>query len=236
MKVKHVAMTSWFEYGSSESRFDTSMAQLSHIEVLPQALEGPPTPNATWSPAVILTVRSYVAVDNTPYNQEQQSIIDRWELQDRPEKLHSMFEQLGMGSGNSLPTATRLRKLEPIIISKIIISVHVMQLGKVICFGFSDGTVQYRDRYTMNEIYNEPSTERIMSPIQVGFQFAEEKPCKLLSIEYARDITTNRVVIGLQIAFSPTNCSLVQVCEDESVLWNSMRFPSDDVASIMQDS
>lgn len=171
-------MTSWFEYGPTASRFDTSMPQLSHIEVLPQALEGPPTPNASWSPAVILTVRSYIASDNSPYNQEQQSIVDRWELQDRPEKLHPMFEQLSGGSQSTLPAGTRLRKLEPIIIPKVIISVHVMQLGKVVCFGFSDGTVQYRDRYTLNEIYNEPNTERIMSPIQVGFQFAEEKPCE----------------------------------------------------------
>jgi mediator of RNA polymerase II transcription subunit 16 len=179
MKVRHVAMTSWFEYGPTDSRFDTSMAQLSHIEVLSQAPEGPPAPNMSWSPAVILTVRSYIASDNSPYNQEQQSIVDRWELQDRPEKLHPMFEQLSLGSQSALPAGTRLRKLEPIILPKVIVSVHVMQLGKVVCFGFSDGTVQYRDRYTMNEIYNEPSVERIMTPTQVGFQFTEEKPCKL---------------------------------------------------------
>ncbi|KAB5536492.1 RNA polymerase II mediator complex subunit Sin4 [Coniochaeta sp. 2T2.1] len=217
LRLKHVAMTSWFEYGPTESRFDTSMAQLSHIEVLPQALKGSPTPNPSWAPAVVLTVRSYVSSDNTPYNPEQQSIVDRWELQDRAEKLHPMFAQLNSGSAPNLPTSTRLRKLEPIIIPKIIVSVHVLQLGKVICFGFSDGTVQYRDRYDMNEIYDAPSPEKVMSPTQVGFQFAEEKPC-------------------LQIAFSPTNCSLVQVCEDDSVLWNPMKFPADDVASLAQDS
>lgn len=38
------------------------------------------------------------------------------------------------------------------------------------------------------------------------------------------------------MAFSPTNCSLVQVCEDESVLWNIMKFPSDDVGALTQGS
>jgi mediator of RNA polymerase II transcription subunit 16 len=76
---------------------------------------------------------------------------------------------------------TRLRKLDPIVIPKIITSIHIMQLGKVICFAFSDGTVQYRDRITMNEIYNEPNLDRIMTLGHVGFQFAEESPCKLLS-------------------------------------------------------
>jgi mediator of RNA polymerase II transcription subunit 16 len=186
MKVKHVAMTSWAEYGPTESRFDTSMAQLSHVEVLPQALEGGAlTPNTSWSPAVILTVRSYIPSENTPYNQEQQSIVDRWELQDRPEKLHPMFEQLSTESQSNLPAGTRLRKLEPIIIPKIIISVHVLQLGKVVCFGFSDGTVQYRDRYTMNEIYNEPSVDAVSSFLQVGFHWSEEKPCKFSGAGFA---------------------------------------------------
>lgn len=72
----------------------------------------------------------------------------------------------------------RLRKLDPIIISKIIISIHVLQHGKVICFAFSDGTVQYRDRITMNEIYNETNLDRIMTLNQVGFQYVEESPCK----------------------------------------------------------
>lgn len=65
------------------------------------------------------------------------------------------------------------------MIPKIILSIHTMQFGKVICFAFSDGTVQYRDRLTMNEIYHEHDTNKIMNPHQVGFQFAEETPCML---------------------------------------------------------
>lgn len=71
---------------------------------------------------------------------------------------------------------SRLRKLDPIVIPKIIISIHPMQLGQVVCFAFSDGTVQYRDRLTMDEIYNEPNIDRIMALNQVGFQFGEESP------------------------------------------------------------
>ncbi len=53
-----------------------------------------------------------------------------------------------------------------------------MQFGRAICIAFSDGTVQYRDRFTMNEIYHETNTNRIMVPNQVGFQFADSTPCK----------------------------------------------------------
>lgn len=73
---------------------------------------------------------------------------------------------------------TRLRKLDSIVVAKVVISIHTMQLGKVICFAFSDGTVQYRDRVTMNEVYNEHNLSSIMSPHQVGFQFTNDTPCK----------------------------------------------------------
>lgn len=75
---------------------------------------------------------------------------------------------------------TRLRKLEPVTIPKVVISMQTttIQLGRVVCFTFSDGTVQYRDRFTMAELYNEHNTENINSPHQVGFQFDDPTPCK----------------------------------------------------------
>lgn len=74
---------------------------------------------------------------------------------------------------------TRLRKLDPIVISKVVVSVNRMQSDRLLCFAFSDGTVQYRDRFHMNEVYNEPNTNSIMSPLQVGFQYTNDTPCKL---------------------------------------------------------
>jgi len=82
---------------------------------------------------------------------------------------------------------TRLRKLDSIVVPKVVISTHTMQLGKVICFAFSDGTVQYRDRVTMNEVYNEHNVNSIMSPHQVGFQFTNETPCEYM-LPCARNI------------------------------------------------
>lgn len=75
---------------------------------------------------------------------------------------------------------TRLRKLEPIVVPKVVIGIHTMQFGRVICFAFSDGTVQYRDRFTMDEIYHVQDLHRITSPLQVGFHFEPETPCKCL--------------------------------------------------------
>ncbi|KAL2158527.1 hypothetical protein VTH06DRAFT_4294 [Thermothelomyces fergusii] len=164
------------------------------------------------APPVVLTVRSYVPEDTSSFQQESQTIIDRWEiLLDQPQALHPAFEQLASknGTASAPPTVARLRKLEPIVLSKVVVTVTTTQSGRVLCFAFSDGTVQYRNRFTMEEIYHEPDTESIMHPLQVGFQFTNDTPC-------------------LQVAFSPTNCSFVQLCEDWTVRWNRLHYPLED--------
>ncbi|KAK3945310.1 RNA polymerase II mediator complex subunit Sin4 [Diplogelasinospora grovesii] len=215
---KHVAITSWLQWGPSES-VDSSMAQLTLMEILPSALRGQipgNPPKADMVNPSILTVRTYIPADNSPYQAECQSIIDRWELRsDQAQTLHPAWEQLTGPRKNTLPPAHYLRKLESIVIPKVIVSIHQMQLGKVICFAFSDGTVQYRDRFTFDEIYQEQNVQMISSPHQVGFQFTNETPC-------------------LQVAFSPTNCSFAQVCEDGKVKWNLMRYPTQDVNAALQ--
>jgi mediator of RNA polymerase II transcription subunit 16, fungi type len=71
---------------------------------------------------------------------------------------------------------TRLRKLDPIILPKVVVTVTTTQFGRVLCFAFSDGTVQYRDRFTMDELYSEHNANSIMHPLQVGFQYVNDTP------------------------------------------------------------
>ncbi|KAK4195172.1 putative mediator of RNA polymerase II transcription subunit 16 [Triangularia verruculosa] len=209
MREMHVASISWLQHGPSESILDFSMAQLSHVLVLPCFMETSNNP-PTFASALVVTVRSYLPNETSPYDQEPQSIIDRWEvLNDQPQAPHPAFEQLGSrnGAAGAPPTMTRLRKLEPVTIPKIIISIQAttIQLGKVICVTFSDGTIQYRDRLTMAEVFNEHNTDTINSPHQVGFQFEDPTPC-------------------LQVAFSPNNFSFTQICEDGTLKWNKLRY------------
>lgn len=76
-------------------------------------------------------------------------------------------------------TTTRLRRQESITFKKVIVGLQPVTQGKVVCVTFADGTIEYRDRLTMAEIYAEPNTDRIMSMHQVGFSFADPSPCKL---------------------------------------------------------
>ncbi|KAM7209300.1 mediator of RNA polymerase II transcription subunit 16 [Naviculisporaceae sp. PSN 640] len=219
IKDQHVTATTWLQQDPDELSLDTSMAQLSHIEMLPTLIEvrRPDQPKDIY-PALLITVRSYIP-PGPSYNQDCQSIIDRWELSEQPQTVHEAFEQLGPkhNAESNSPMSARLHRLEPIIVPKIVMSVSTLQQSKVICFVFNDGTVQYRDRVTMRELYTEPDLNNIMSPHQVGFQFSSETPC-------------------LQAAFSPTTCSLAQICEDGEVKWNSMYFPMEDINTTMQDN
>jgi mediator of RNA polymerase II transcription subunit 16 len=100
LKESHVAVTSWAQHGPAEPALDVPTAQLSHIEILPSVPAMQAQPASPTSPAVVLTVRSYLPEDGSPYHQDGQSVIDRWEVvNDQPQALHPAFEELGSKNG-----------------------------------------------------------------------------------------------------------------------------------------
>ncbi len=104
LRESHVAVTNWVQYGPGVSAIDVSMAQLSHVEILPSAPAGHSQP-MSMVPPLVVTVRSYVPQDPSSYHQESQSIIDRWEVvSDQTQSLHPAFVQLGSKNGNAPAT------------------------------------------------------------------------------------------------------------------------------------
>ncbi|KAI0021221.1 RNA polymerase II mediator complex subunit Sin4 [Xylariomycetidae sp. FL0641] len=213
LNKRHVTVTSWFQPGTSGSHLEPSMTKISHIELLPSSLD---IATKDWSPIVVLTVRSYVPEPNSPY-QEVQSIIDRWELlPDQKQTLAPAFQQLGSrrnSAGSSPPTVSRLRKLDSTIVRKIVVGIHTLLAGKVICFMYNDGSVEHRDRHTMNEVYRDTNLDRIHCILEAGFTLSGAPSC-------------------LQIAFSPSNFSLAQMYEDGQVKWHNLEYTLQDPASI----
>ncbi|WQF84982.1 Putative mediator complex, subunit Med16, WD40-repeat-containing domain superfamily [Colletotrichum destructivum] len=217
MQEKHVAISSWLPSGSSATPIDSAANQLTHLEILPSTLDHT---GQGWAPLIILAVRTYLPTPNTPY-QETQSIIDKWEVHnDQSQSLHPAFEQLGSrrnSTGAAPAPISRLKKYDPVVINKAIVGVHTIQYGRVICLAFSDGSVEYRDRFTLQEIYNEMNLDRVMTLNQVGFTFQDESPC-------------------LQMAFSPTNCSIIKIQDDGKVKWSKMHYPLGDIGNSSQDA
>lgn len=213
---KHLAATTWLQTGSRDANNDVSMAELSHLHVLPSIMDNT---GKNIVPPTIVAIRTR---SPTPGSyQVAQTVIDRWEAVSEPrQNLHPAFEQLGhrRNSDATEQTApTRLRKLEPIILNKMVISFQPIQFGKVLVLTMADGTVEYRDRYTFEELYATEDTDKVMNLRQVGWAFGGEGPCQ-------------------QVAFSPTQCSMIQMSEDGKIKWCKLQYPLGDIGNSNQDA
>ncbi|RSL56616.1 hypothetical protein CEP53_006736 [Fusarium sp. AF-6] len=211
---KHLATTNWLQGGPGDSNNDAFMAELSHLEVLPSLMD---STGMNTTPPMVVVVRSRTSSEG-PY-QMAQSFIDRWEAVESKQHLHKAFEQLG-GRRNSLsselPSITQLRKIAPVVINKVAIAFHTLHFSKVLVLAFADGTVEFRDRLTFEELYTNQDTTKVINLRQLGWTFADEGPCQ-------------------QVAFSPTYCSMIQMGDDGKVRWNKLQYPLGDIGNSMQD-
>lgn len=102
IQVAHIAVTNWMDVtspdGSDSFHLQSSMAALSHLQIIPPTPEGP-AGQATLP--TVITVRSFLPTSPSNFNQETHSIIDRWELRDSTQAIHPAFEQLGSRRRNS---------------------------------------------------------------------------------------------------------------------------------------
>ncbi|CAK7265909.1 Mediator of RNA polymerase II transcription subunit 16 [Sporothrix epigloea] len=221
LQQKSAAVTTLLQRNDGETQLDISSALASHVKILPSALLAGTN---QWTPPLVIVVRDYLpTADTANVSPEPQSIINRWELlvETPLQSIHPAFEQLGFKPNEANikqanQGVSRLHKLPTITINKLIVSVQTTQHGRVICFFFSDGTQQCRDRFTFEEIYDESNPARISSLQHAGFQFVDPKPC-------------------LSVALSPTACSLAQVCLDGKVTWSSLKYMGADSATSGQD-
>ncbi|CAH0049842.1 unnamed protein product [Clonostachys solani] len=207
---KHCATTGW----SLDSLEDASMPEISHLLALPSILDNS---GKNMVPPVIVSVRSRPPGAG-PFPPAQ-SIIDRWEAVEQRHGLHPSIEQLGnrRNSVSSEPsTGTFLRPLEPIVIPKCIINIQSARFGKILIITFADGSVEYRDRYTFEEIYTTRETAKVSNLREAGWNFADEMPCQ-------------------QTAFSPTFCSMVLMGEDGKLKWSKLKYSDGDFGNTMQD-
>jgi mediator of RNA polymerase II transcription subunit 16 len=148
-----------------------------------------------------------------------QTVIERWEATEEKQELHPAFELLGTrrNSTSGEPSKTvKLRQLDPVIINKVCINFQTSQFGKVLILTFADGTVEYRDRFTFEELYAIEDTEQISNLRQVGWTYMDNGPCH-------------------QIAFSPTFCSRVQVGDDGKLRWSKLHYAAGDIGNTMQE-
>jgi mediator of RNA polymerase II transcription subunit 16 len=67
-------------------------------------------------------------------------------------------------------------------VNKIAIAMQPMNLGKILCFAYSDSSVDYRDRNTMLETFTDGDLDRVWHLSQIGFSYTEDEPCRFLGL------------------------------------------------------
>ncbi|KUJ20418.1 mediator of RNA polymerase-like protein II transcription subunit 16 [Mollisia scopiformis] len=219
IKTRHLAVTSWYHEGPgiplNPSHVESSMQQLSRLEFLPPCVDAG---GKVVSPTII-TFRSHLPISSSHFNQDVYTTVDRWEVRDKHQNIHPAFEQLSSrrNSVGSQPGPTVfLKKIESFTVNKIAIGLEPMNHGKVIFFAYSDGSIEYRDRFDMSETFNDGNLERVWHLSQIGFTYPEDEPC-------------------LQIAFSPSYCSIVQLKGDGKVQWQHLDYRLGDLGTSAED-
>lgn len=179
IQERHLATTNWSQSGTIDTSQDANTSELTHLELLPALPDN--TGGKVSAPTVVVAIKCRASLEG-PY-QMAQSVLDRWELVEQKEKMYPAFEQLGNrrnSISSEVPNSLQLRKLPSIVLNKIVIGFHTMHFGKVLILSFADGSVEYRDRFTFEELYTTEDTTKVISLRQVGWNFADQGPCKSL--------------------------------------------------------
>jgi hypothetical protein len=152
------------------------MIELSHLEVLPSVVD---STGKNTTPPMVVTARSRTPTESS--YQGSQSVVDRWEAIEQKQNLPSAYEQLGSrrnSISSELPAVTQLQKVAPVTANKVVVAFQTTSFGKILVLAFADGTVEYRDRLTFEELYTTQELNKVQNLRQIGWTFTDEGPCK----------------------------------------------------------
>lgn len=125
-----------------------NLTHLSLIPTVPEAVQSQPT-----LPTVIAVFTQAALPNDGTDNQGSFSIIAQWRVESTTPTLHASFKKLtGMDSKAVHNTVTSLRRSPDLITNKVILSVRSQMFDTILAFAASDGTVEMRERLSMDVI------------------------------------------------------------------------------------
>ncbi|KAF2496127.1 hypothetical protein BU16DRAFT_508940 [Lophium mytilinum] len=195
--------------------------QLTHLSFLPTT----PEPGSAGFPTV-LAIFSHCpspisSLDQTQPPQSSFSIVARWELhQPQSHHLHPTIDQVSSKRktvGGVPPRQTfRLKRLPDFMTGSLVLSSFPIFFNTTLAFCQSDGTIEFRQRSTLNVVIPDYSTNRVSSLSQAGFAFSNLDP-------------------SLHIALSANHCMAVAMQSDGEYKLKSMEYTFGPLKSIEDD-
>ncbi|KAK8250509.1 mediator complex, subunit Med16 [Phyllosticta capitalensis] len=189
----------------------TYPAKLTHLEFIPS---GPETGPFEPSHPTILAIFAHTPppitsiMDQTQSQQPPFSILSRWELHENRHNLVFGFESIKKRSHNSAERReVTLKRLPDMMMATATIGLFCLNFYTRFAFCQSDGTVEFRDRYSMEVLSADMNSNTVTSLVQAGFSFTAPEP-------------------GLHMALSPSACILATVQPDGQITSKNMEFTS----------
>lgn len=145
-------------------------AKLTHLRIVPQVPEAaqqvPTLPN-------VLAVFTHAAFSgDTSQNQSSNSVIVRWRVETFAPTLHDSFTKLRPGGNTNqvLNHVTVLRRDPDVLTNgKIILTLESQMFDTILAFANSDGSLDLRDRVSMEPLGAFGSTDTVSNLHQSGF-------------------------------------------------------------------
>lgn len=191
-------------------------AQLTHLSFLPKT----PEENDGTLPtiqAIFSTPPTIVSFDQTQAQAPPCSIVARWEVRlTQQNPLHSCWDQV-TSKKKSVSTVPAqevflLQRLPDIVLHAVVLAFYPLWYNMILGYCYSDGTIEFRKRSTMDPLEPDYNTETVTCLSQAGFVFPTVEP-------------------SLYVALSPNHCMAACMQQDGTIKLRSMEYTHGSLSS-----
>lgn len=197
------------DLNSSAEVRGTAPAQLTHLNFLPVTPDlsdgSLPTIQAVYCRPPNLVPMDHLQAQETPH-----SVIVKWEVQQlQQNQLHASLDQVtskkkAIGSVTAR-TVFQLKRSTDFPMHAVVLACIPVWYHMLLAFSYSDGTIEFRRRSTMETLICDGNTDTITSLFQAGFAFPHGEPC-------------------LHMALSPNYCMSACMQQDGSIKLRSLDY------------
>lgn len=200
---------------ASESRLKVP-AQLTHLNFLPVTPEQDDGTYPTIQ-TIFTTPPNSAPVDQTHPPQNPCSVIVKWEVHYiQQNQLHPSLDKVTSKkkSVSSVPARSMwlLKRQEDMKMHSVILSFYPLWYNMLLAYCYSDGSIEFRKRSTMDIITSDYNTDTVSSLPQAGFAFPTLEP-------------------SLHIALSPSYCVAACMQQDGTIKLRSMEYTNGSLAT-----
>jgi mediator of RNA polymerase II transcription subunit 16 len=198
----------------------SAAAQLTHFNFLPVTPEEGDGTLPTIQ-AIFCRPPNVISFDQLQPPESPHSVIVRWEVQHAQQsQLHASLDQVTSKKKSVSSVAPKsifkLKRQSDFSLHSVILAAYPLWYNMLLAFSYSDGTIEFRKRSTMEIIMPDGNTDTMTSLLQAGFAFPHAEP-------------------ALHVAFSPSHCIAVCMQQDGTTKLRPMEFQHGNLSSDDED-